>query len=399
MEQGSKEPAKPPPVRQYTGASDSTTSSKPRPVSDQAPQPVTQAELQQLEREVNTNPNNPKRMLLYAQKLVEASTVLASEYGRADAKTTAKNSERYINDAHKRIKKLVSAGYPQAQFYLADCYGTGSLGLQIDTKEAFGLYQAAAKQGHPEAAFRTAMCCELGPNEGGGTKKDFEKAVQWYRRAATLGDPSGMYKLGVILLKPLLGQGRNVAEAVTWLKRAADAEPGNARALHELAVVHDTCNLDPEVRNKVVADDAYSLDLFKQSASLGHKTAQYRLGQAYEYGNLGLPIDQRASISWYSKAAAQAEHQAELALSGWYLTGAEGILKQSDTEAYLWARRAATSEPPLPKAMFAMGYYSEQGIGCPASGEDARKWYGRAACKFSNFPGCASSSTAWCGGR
>ncbi|KAI7464783.1 hypothetical protein KC351_g15286, partial [Hortaea werneckii] len=40
---------------------------------------------------------------------------------------------------------------------------------------------------------------------------------------------------------------------------------------------------------------------------------------------------------------------------------------------------AATSEPPLPKAMFAMGYYSEQGIGCPASNEEAKKWYGRAA--------------------
>ncbi|TKA71782.1 hypothetical protein B0A55_04310, partial [Friedmanniomyces simplex] len=78
-------------------------------------------------------------------------------------------------------------------------------------------------------------------------------------------------------------------------------------------------------------------------------------------------------------AAAQGEHQAELALSGWYLTGAEGILAQSDTEAYLWARKAAQAEPPGGKALFAMGYFSEMGIGCPASVEEARRWYGRAA--------------------
>ena len=92
-------------------------------------------------------------------------------------------------------------------------------------------------------------------------------------------------------------------------------------------------------------------------------------------------IDNRASIAWYTKAAAQGEHNAELALSGWYLTGAEGMLEQSDMEAYLWARKAAQSEPPLAKAMFAMGYFTEQGIGCPKSLEEAKRWYGRAACK------------------
>lgn len=73
-----------------------------------------------------------------------------------------------------------------------------------------------------------------------------------------------------------------------------------------------------------------------------------------------------------------------MALSGWYLTGSDGILERSDQEAYLWARKAATSEPPLSKALFAMGYYTEQGIGCPQSVEEAKKWYTRAA--FYKFP-------------
>ncbi|TKA27607.1 hypothetical protein B0A50_04439 [Salinomyces thailandicus] len=382
LDQGTKEPSKPAPIRQHDPSSTSSTS--PRAVQPSKPlptQPVTHAELEQLHRECTANPNNPERSLLYAEKLVEASTVLASDNGRADAKQTAKNRERYILDAHKRIKKLVAQAYPDAQFYLADAYGQGSLGLEVDPKEAFILYQAAAKQNHAQAAYRTAMCCELGPDDGGGTRKDPLKAVQWYRRAAALGAGPAMYKLGIIQLKALLSQPRHIPDALHWLTRAAAADPENPRILHELATLYDSTTIDPEIRSHVPANDTLALQNFRRAAALGLRTSQFRLGQAYEYATLTLPIDNRASLAWYSKAAAQGEHNAELALSGWYLTGAEGILAQSDVEAYLWARKAAMAKDsaPLPKALFAMGYYSEQGIGCPVSGEEAKKWYGRAA--------------------
>lgn len=320
--------------------------------------------------------------LVLVKKLVEASNVLATEGGRADPRTTSKNREKFVMEAHKRLKRLVGGGFPEAQFYLADCYGSGALGLEIDPKEAFKLYQAAAKENHAESAYRTAVCCEMGAEEGGGTSRDYAKAVQWYRRAATLGDGPGMYKLGAILLKGLLGQQRNVVEAVIWLKRGAEkADADNPHALHELAQIYESENTNPEIRSKVVADDSYARQLFEKAAGLGYKHSQFRLGQAWEYGSLGCGIDNRTSIAYYTKAAAQGEHGAELALSGWYLTGAPGILENSDTEAYLWARKAASSEPPLPKAMFAMGYFTENGIGCPQSMEEARKWYSRSACK------------------
>lgn len=132
--------------------------------------------------------------------------------------------------------------------------------------------------------------------------------------------------------------------------------------------------------NGVEKDEAYSKQLFTQAADLGYKFSQYRLGSAYEYGLIGCPVDPRQSIAWYSKAAVQEEHQSELALSGWYLTGSEGILQQSDTEAYLWARKAA--QAGLAKAEYAMGYFTEVGIGGPANLEDAKRWYWRAACKL-----------------
>jgi TPR repeat protein len=377
--------ARPPPVRQYhtdpspVGHTNQPASSVPpqRPVS--VIHPVTHDELNRLRNIWKANPADSTTGLLLAKKLVEAATVLADEGGTADNRARNKNREKFVMEAHKTVKKLISGNSADAMFYMADCYGQGLLGLQVDTKEAFTLYQSAAKAGHPASAYRTAVCCEMGHEEGGGTKKDPLKAVQWYRRAAALGDVPAMYKVGMILLKGLLGQQKNLGEAINMLKRAADrADAANPHALHELALLYEA----QTGNEKIIRDEPYALSLFRQAAELDYKFSQFRMGQAYEYGLLGCQIDGRTSLAWYTRAAAQEEHQSELALSGWYLTGSAGILEQSDTEAYLWARKAACAEPPLPKALFAMGYFTEVGIGCPRSLEEAKRWYGRAAGKF-----------------
>ena len=338
---------------------------------------VTVQELSALQNVVRNNPNDNATGFKLVKKLVEAASVLANEGGRADPKTAARNRERYTTEAYKQIKRLVAASYPDAMFYLADCYGQGQLGLAPDPKEAFKLYQSAAKLNHAPSAYRVAVCCEMGEEDGGGTRRDPLKAIQWYKRAATLGDTPAMYKMGMILLKGLLGQPKNPREALPWLKRAAErADKDNPHALHELGLLYAAS----APNDNIVRDERYAFDLFKQAADLGYKYSQFRLGSAFEYGLLGCPVDPRQSISLYSKAATQAEHQSELALSGWYLTGSEPILKQSDTEAYLWARKAAISS--LAKAEYAMGYFTEVGIGIAPNLDEAKRWYYRAAGEY-----------------
>lgn len=312
-----------------------------------------------------------------AKRLVEAMDVLVPNI--PDPRGRQKSRERYANDAHKILKKLSQAQNAEAMFFMADCLGRGIFGQEPDNKEAFTLYQSAAKLGNGAAAYRTAVCCEIGNEEGGGTRKDPLKAIQWYKRAAMLGDTPAMYKVGMILLKGLLGQQKNPREAVGWLKRAAErADVENPHALHELGLLYESA----QPNDAIVRDEGYAFSLFNQAADLGYKFSQFRLGAAYEYGLMGCPIDPRSSIMWYSKAATQEEHQSELALSGWYLTGSEGVLAQSDTEAYLWARKAALAG--LAKAEYAMGYFTEVGIGVPANLEDAKRWYWRAAAQ--DFP-------------
>ena len=234
---------KPPPVRQYDSNVTPTQQQGPTQQATSArnlqkkalPAPVTVDELERLKQVVKVNPKDHKTQLILAKKLAEAAAVLADEGGRADPKTRNKNREKYVFDAHKIIKRLVSSGNSDAMFYLADCHGRGLLGLEIDDKEAFTLYQSAAKAGHAQSAYRVAVCCEMGQEGGGGTRRDPLKAMQWYKRAAMLGDTPAMYKMGMILLKGHLGQPRNSREAIVWLKRAADrADEENPHALHEL---------------------------------------------------------------------------------------------------------------------------------------------------------------------
>lgn len=237
------QPSRPPPVRQYSAglSSHPQTSSSPKPQISRPPREnsepvaVTHDALERLRQSTKRNPSDNQTQLLLAKKLAEAASVLADDGGRADAKTTSRNRERFNSEAYKLVKRLIQNGYPEASFYLGDCYTRGSLGLQTDAKEAFGQYQSAAKAGHAQAAYRVAVCCEMGLEEGGGTKRDALKAMQWYQRAATLGDTPAMYKMGVIQLKGLLGQPKNASEALSWLQRAAkQADKENPHALHEL---------------------------------------------------------------------------------------------------------------------------------------------------------------------
>ncbi|WVR09187.1 hypothetical protein IAU60_006249 [Kwoniella sp. DSM 27419] len=315
---------------------------------------------------------DPEAQFAFSKYLIEAAKKLGDEISQSDPKLGRKYRDVLLAESLRNIKKLAEGKvpYPDAQFFLANLYGTGQLGLQVDHEKAYYLYLMASKLNHPAATYRSAVCNEI----GAGTRKDPNRAVLFYRKAAALGDTAAMYKLGMILLGGLLGQPRNPREAIVWLRRAASqADEDNPHALHELALLHER----PNNGGVVPPDINMARELFTQAAQLGYAPAQFKLGSCHEFGTLGCPIDPRRSIAWYTRAAEKGDSEAELALSGWYLTGSEGVLKQSDTEAYLWGRKAANKG--LAKAEYAVGYYTEIGIGVKQDMELAKRWYMRAA--------------------
>lgn len=353
--------------RAGTSASVNPSTHKSKAVDLTAP-PFTKEYIDQYRQRIKADPD-PDSHFLYAKYLIEAAKHIRAE--AKDQRSAKKYSEVLIGESLKVIRRLATQGdaYHEAQFFLANCYGTGALGLQVDHERAYHLYLQAAKQNHAAASYRVAVCNEI----GAGTKRELPRAAAFYRKAASLGDTPAMYKLGMILLGGLLGEQKNPREAINWLKRAAEqADIENPHALHELALLHEVPNSP-----LVPYDPVYAKNLFTQAAQLGYTPSQYKLGQCFEYGSLTCPVDPRRSIAWYTKAAEKGDSEAELALSGWYLTGSEGVLKQSDSEAYLWARRAANKG--LSKAEYAVGYYAEVGIGIKQDVEFAKRWYMRAA--------------------
>ncbi|GJN93090.1 hypothetical protein Rhopal_006135-T1 [Rhodotorula paludigena] len=371
--------------------------------------PITKASVDEYRQRIKADPD-PEAQFNFAKYLIEAAKKINSS-ATADEKSAKKYRDALLAESLKLIKRLATQGsglgkpaYADAQFFLANCLGNGSLGLQIDHEKAYNLYVQASKQNHSAATYRTAVCNEV----GAGTRRDHARAVLFYRKASALGDTAGMYKLGMILLHGHLGQQRNPKEGLAWLRRAASqADEENPHALHELGLLHEKpppllSTASAALSAKAAAiqqhqqaataasaapgggpptlvpyDPAQAREFFTQAAQLGYPPSQFKLGACYEYGTLTCPVDPRRSIAWYTRAAERGDPDAELALSGWYLTGSEGVLKQSDSEAYLWARRAANKG--LPKAEYAVGYYSEVGIGVKAELEEAKRWYMRAA--------------------
>lgn len=291
---------------------------------------ITKAAIDEYRNRIKTDPD-PETQFLFAKYLIEAArkvgqTIASSQESDSKVKGYKRFRDSLLQESLKIMKKLATQGvgvgkpaYADAQFFYANLLSSGSLGLAVDPEKAYHLYVQASKQNHPAATYRTAYCNEAGV----GTKRDYNRAVLFYRKASALGDPNGMFKLGMILLKGALDQQKNGKEAVTWLNRAAQqADENNPQALHELAVLYENPP-DPNsaVGPTVQPNEAVAADLYSQAARLGYAPSQNRLGQAFEFGHLGLPIDPRRSIGYYSKAAQRGYGHAELALSGWYLTG------------------------------------------------------------------------------
>jgi len=87
--------------------------------------------------------------------------------------------DELTKEALSILRRLADRGYPQAQYYLADCYtnGIGCKHNNPDLEKAFPLFVLAAKHGHVEASFRAALAYE----NAWGCRRDPLKALQFYR--------------------------------------------------------------------------------------------------------------------------------------------------------------------------------------------------------------------------
>ncbi|KAG0347535.1 hypothetical protein BG004_007546 [Podila humilis] len=271
------------------------------------------------------------------------------------------------------IDRLAKEGQPEAQYIRGSWYEDGIYNSKKNADKALRWYQSASKGDFGPAHYKVAFYCEK--------KKDNNKAVMLYKKAAIHNDVPANHRLAMVYLYGELGQSKNMKAGLQYLKRAASfATEGCPMAPYVLALILAREYKQLAIPDDVAfPDDGEALEWFKKSAALGYGPANYKLGFCYEYGLLGCVIDPFLSVKHYERAviAGDGNGEAEMALSGWYLSGAENCFPAQDHLAFQYAAKAA--ERKLPKAQYAMGYYHEVGIATPTDMQKAMEFYKLAA--------------------
>lgn len=169
---------------------------------------------------------------------------------------------------------------------------------------------------------------------GDGTNQNDKKAVEYFSKAAALGNREAQY-----LLSQLYREGRGVPQdydqAAQWCRKAADA--GDVRAQTNLGLMY-------EHGLGVKRDDIEAVNLFFKAATGGSAYAQYHMGTMFERGR-GLPQNIEKAYMWYYMASlngfSEAQKKVEELEANSFLkriTFAERLSKESINNAQEEAR-------------------------------------------------------------
>ncbi len=216
-----------------------------------------------------------------------------------------------------------SGDNPYAQIALGFLYYNGQ-GVEQDMEKGKELFQSAADTGVIEGYYGLARAAE---NEGdfetalehytkvaqegteqfyiasamsdlgyiyafsSGVEQDGAKAVEWYTKAADLGDTDAMFWLGSMYES---GEGveQDGAKAIEWYTKVADL--GDADAMAALGSIYQS-------GIGVEQDGAKAVEWYTKAADLGNASAMNNLGYMYQWAD-GVEQDNAKAIEWYTKA-------------------------------------------------------------------------------------------------
>jgi len=245
-------------------------------------------------------------------------------------------------------------------------YEKGLGGLPRDYNQAVNWYRKGAEAGDPSGMNALGIMYE---NGWGGLPKDEVQAASWYRKGALAGNPRGMTNLGHMYQHGLGGLPQDYGEAVSWYRKAADA--GQPVGMTNLG------DLYRRGVGGLPKDDVQATGWYQKAADAGEPRAMTYLGTRYETGSGGLPKDLTEAASWYRKAADLGDADGMNGVGMMYKNGWGGLPKD-DSEAVNWWRKAAAGGSAAGATN--LGYMYENGWGgLPKDDVQAVSWYRKAA--------------------
>ncbi|CAB5390216.1 unnamed protein product [Rhizophagus irregularis] len=319
-------------------------------------------------RDAAKKTNDPNVQVDYAKFLINMIECQDTSYGNKN--TEQEKYNKLVEEASYWINLLAKKDNAEAMYIKGTWYEYGKFGKEIKLDKAFRLYLSSSKHDNSKAIYKVAEHYEK--------NKDTRRALQFYKKAASQGDVSALYRLSLVYLLGELKTEPEYSQALIYLKSAAakaNEECPDGAYVYGMILAKEWDVLIPD--QVVAPDDREAKEYIQKAANLGHIKALYKMGHCYEYANLGCQFDPIFSVSYYKRAAEKGDAEADMALSKWYLCGAEGYFDQNEALAYEHAERAANKG--LAAAEFAMGYFHEVGIHVPVNFTQANIWYMKAA--------------------
>ncbi|MDH3325399.1 MAG: SEL1-like repeat protein [Gammaproteobacteria bacterium] len=170
--------------------------------------------------------------------------------------------------------------------------------LMLANTSAFAITSASSsnlKTSSAASDYQQARRYETGTR----VKRDINKAIKWYKKAANKSHAKAQYQLGILYYEQ-----KSYKKAKYWLeKRAIAGEPD--------AQYHYANILRFGLGTKQKTSEARKW--YQKAAKQDHKQAQYELALMFQKG-IGAKKNQTTAIKWLKKAANQNHKQAKQAL-------------------------------------------------------------------------------------
>lgn len=256
--------------------------------------------------------------LATAAWLLTTPVLAAPETAPADFAFGAYQRGDYVAAKGEAEKRLVANPRDVAALTLLGRLSLEGAGAPKDARQALQWFRRAADAGGKEAAYLFGAAALSGKDipkdralardylgkagdhpaalnllgelalENNGEAPDFEKALGFFKRAATLDDPDAAYSLA-LLYKSGRGVAKDEKEAAKWLRRAVD-DHGHVAAMVELAIME--FNGVGVARNQTDA-----VALLRRAAQNGNAVAQNRLARLLAAG-VGVEKNLQDAARW-----------------------------------------------------------------------------------------------------
>ena len=154
--------------------------------------------------------------------------------------------------------------------------------------------QTSANQGDPSAQYSLG----LKYYSGEGVSQSYNKAFEWYQKAAMQNYSDAQYNLGY-MYENGKGTSKDLSKALNWYKKSA--LQGDADAQNQLGLIYS---------KSPYQDWDKAREWYQKAATQNHAMAQSNIGQMYYYG-FGIPKNQVKAYDWFKKSAYQGNDKAQ----------------------------------------------------------------------------------------